>query len=178
MIAIYIKIEIRKNMEREVELSLRQQYKDIVLDGLHKENKIELPRSLIDGEYNRLKSELEKNLKQQQGIDAEKIASESDSVLTEQAKKRVSLQLILAEIIKINELKADPKKVREMVEHAASGYEDPDSVVNWYYSDKKNLAEVEVLVLEDNVIDWVLEHANVVEKKCTFDEIMNKRQTA
>ncbi|MFL2555308.1 MAG: hypothetical protein ACJ0Q4_00390 [Gammaproteobacteria bacterium] len=52
-----------------------------------------------------------------------------------------------------------------MVEHAASGYEDPDSVVNWYYSDKKNLAEVEVLVLEDNVIDWVLEHANVVEKK-------------
>ena len=173
-----LKIEIRKNMEREVELSLRQQYKDIVLDGLHKENKIELPRSLIDGEYNRLKSELEKNLKQQQGIDAKKIASESDSVLTEQAKKRVSLQLILAEIIKINELKADPKKVREMVEHAASGYEDPDSVVNWYYSDKKNLAEVEVLVLEDNVIDWVLEHANVVEKKCTFDEIMNKRQTA
>ena len=65
-----------------------------------------------------------------------------------------------------------------MVEHAASGYEDPDSVVNWYYSDQKNLAEVEVLVLEDNVIDWVLEHANVVEKKCTFDEIMNKRQTA
>ena len=149
-----------------------------VLQLLYKENKIELPRSLIEGEHNRLKDELEKNLKNQQGIDRKKIASESESVLIEQAKKRVSLQLILAEIIKLNDLKADPKKVREMVEHAASGYEDPKSVVDWYYSDQKNLAEVEMLVLEDNVIDWVLEHSNVVEKKCSFDDIMNKRQTA
>jgi len=173
-----LKLEIKKNMEREVELSLRQQHKDMVLQLLYKENKIELPRSLIEGEHNRLKDELEKNLKNQQGIDRKKIASESESVLIEQAKKRVSLQLILAEIIKLNDLKADPKKVREMVEHAASGYEDPKSVVDWYYSDQKNLAEVEMLVLEDNVIDWVLEHSNVVEKKCSFDDIMNKRQTA
>ena len=107
-------------MEREVELSLRQQHKDMVLQLLYKENKIELPRSLIEVEQNRLKDELEKNLKNQQGIDRKKIASESESVLIEQAKKRVSLQLILAEIIKLNDLKAEPKKVREMVEHAAS----------------------------------------------------------
>ena len=65
-----------------------------------------------------------------------------------------------------------------MVEHAASGQEDPKAVINWYYSDKKNLAEVEVLSLEDNVVDWVLEHANVTDKPSTFDEIMNKGQTA
>ena len=86
--------------------------------------------------------------------------------------------MILAELIKQNDLKADPKKVRQMVEHAASGYEDPKAVINWYYSDKKNLAEVEVLSLEDNVVDWVLEHANVTDKPSTFDEIMNKGQTA
>ena len=126
-----------------------------------------VPASCIDHKYSSIAGTIPKL-----------IASESESVLIEQAKKRVSLQLILAEIIKLNDLKADPKKVREMVEHAASGYEDPKSVVDWYYSDQKNLAEVEMLVLEDNVIDWVLEHSNVVEKKCSFDDIMNKRQTA
>ena len=172
-----LQAEIKKNMEREAELSLRRQLKDIVLDMLHDKNKIELPQTLITSERDRLKSELEKNLKQQ-GVDAKKIASVSDSVLVEQAKKRVSLQIILAEMIKQNDLKADPKKVREMVEHAASGYDDPKVVIDWYYSDQKNLAEVEVLALEDNVVDWVLEHADVTEKECTFDEIMNKRQTS
>jgi trigger factor len=169
--------EIKNNMEREVELSLRRQLKDMVLDKLYSENKIELPQSLVANERERLLGELEKNIKQQ-GADLEKIKSASETLIAEQAKKRVSLQLILAEIIKQNDLKADPKKVRQMVEHAASGYEDPKAVINWYYSDKKNLAEVEVLSLEDNVVDWVLEHANVTDKPSTFDEIMNKGQTA
>ena len=171
-----LRLEIKKNMEREIELSLRRQHKDMVLDKLYHENNVELPQTLVANEHERLMSELEKNIKQQ-GADAEKIKSASDTVIMEQAKKRVSLQLILAEIIKQNDLKADPKKVREMVEHAASGYEDPKAVINWYYSDKKNLAEVEVLSLEDNVVDWVLEHANVTDKPTTFDEIMNKGQT-
>ena len=171
-----LRVEIKKNMEREIELSLRRQLKDIVLDKLYDENKIELPQSLVTDEHKRLMGELEKNIKQQ-STDVEKIKSASDPVLMDQAKKRVSLQLILAEIIKKNNLKADPKKVREMVEHVASGYEDPKAVINWYYSDKKNLAEVEVLSLEDNVVDWVLEHANVTDKPSTFDEIINKGQT-
>ena len=172
-----LRIEIKKNMEREVELSLRRQLKDIVFDKLYSENKIDLPQTLVTNERERLMSDLEKNIKQQ-GADLEKIKSASEQIITDQAEKRVSLQLILAEIIKQNNLKADPKKVREMVEHAAAGYEDPEAVINWYYSDQKNLAEVEVLSLEDNVIDWVLEHANVTDKPCTFDEIMNKGQTA
>ena len=172
-----LRVEIKNNMEREVELSLRRQLKDMVLDKLYSENKIELPQSLVANERERLLGELEKNIKQQ-GADLEKIKSASETLIAEQAKKRVSLQLILAEIIKQNDLKADPKKVRQMVEHAASGYEDPKAVINWYYSDKKNLAEVEVLSLEDNVVDWVLEHANVTDKPSTFDEIMNKGQTA
>ena len=172
-----LRVEIKNNMEREVELSLRRQLKDMVLDKLYSENKIELPQSLVANERERLLGELEKNIKQQ-GADLEKIKSASETLIAEQAKKRVSLQLILAEIIKQNDLKADPKKVRQMVEHAASGYEDPKAVINLYYSDKKNLAEVEVLSLEDNVVDWVLEHANVTDKPSTFDEIMNKGQTA
>lgn len=169
--------DIKRNMEREVELTLRRQMKDMVLDALNEANDIELPQSLIANEQHRVQHELENNLKQQ-GLDAGAIASTDSSVFAEQAKKRVSLQLILAEIIKQNELKADQAKVREMIEKVASGYEDPNSVVNWYYSDQKNLAEVEALALEDNVVDWVLEHADVTDKACTFDEIMNKGQTA
>jgi trigger factor len=169
--------EIKRNMDREVELTLRRQLKDGVFESLREANEVELPHALVHNEQHRVKHELENNLKQQ-GLDGGTIAGADDSVFKEQAEKRVSLQLIVGEIIKENELKADPAKVREMIEQAASGYEDPNSVVNWYYSDQKNLAEVEALALEDGVIDWILEHADVTDKACTFDEVMNKGQTA
>lgn len=172
-----LRSEIKRNMEREVDLTLRRQMKDTVLDALYAANEIELPQALVTNAAHRAKQDFENNL-ERQGLGAESLASLDDSMVTESAKKRVSLQLILAEIIKKNELKADPAKVREMIEQAASGYEDPNTVLNWYYSDQKNLAEVEAMALEDDVVDWILGHANVSDKACTFDEIMNKGQTA
>ncbi len=169
--------EIKQNMVREVELTLRRQIKDKVLDELHQSNTLDLPQSMVANEEHRVRHELEDNFKRQ-GMDPGALAKADSSLFEEQAKKRVSLQLIVAEIIKENELKADPAKVREMIEQAASGYEDPAAVINWYYSDQKNLREVEALALEDVVIDWVLEHASVTDKACTFDEVMNKGQTA
>jgi trigger factor len=169
--------EIRRNMEREVELTVRRQIKDKIFEALREANEVELPQSLVANEQHRVKHEMENNLKRQ-GLDAGAIAGADESLFKEQAEKRVSLQLIVGEIIKQNELKADPAKVREMIEQAASGYEDPTAVINWYYSDQKNLAEVEALALEDGVVDWVLEHVSVTDKACTFDEIMNKGQTA
>jgi trigger factor len=147
-----------------------------VFESLREANDVELPQALVANEQHRVKHELENRLKQQ-GLDSGAIGGADASLFTEQAEKRVSLQLIVGEIIKQNELKADPAKVRAMIEQAASGYEDPNAVVNWYYSDQKNLAEVEALALEDGVVDWVLAHANVLDKACTFDEIMNKGQT-
>ncbi|GJM04602.1 MAG: trigger factor [marine bacterium B5-7] len=172
-----LRVELKRNMEREVGLTLRRQIKDTVMDALHEANEIELPQALVANEAHRAKHDFENNLKRQ-GHNADAIGSLDASVFAEQAKKRVSLQLILGEIIKQNELKADPEKVKEMIEQVASGYEDPSAVLNWYYSDQKNLAEVESLALEDDVVDWVLGHANVTDKACTFDEIMNKGQTA
>ena len=147
--------EIKRNMEREVDLTLRRQIKDVVMDALHEANEIELPQALVANEANRAKQDFENNLKRQ-GHNAGAIGSLDASVFTEQAKKRVTLQLILGEIIKQNELKADPAKVKEMIDQVASGYEDPSAVLDWYYSDQKNLAEVESLTLEDDVVDWVL----------------------
>ena len=171
------KNEIKRNMEREVELTLQRQIKDTVLDKIYQENTIELPQALVANERQRVQQELENNMKNQ-GMDPSALAKADPSLFDEQAKKRVSLQLIAAEIIKQNELKVDPAKVRKMIEQLASGYEDPNAVVNWYYSDKKNLAEVESLALEDEMVNWILEHANVTDKACTFDEVMNKGQTA
>ena len=169
--------EIRRNMEREVELTVRRQLKENVFEELREVNEVELPQSLVANEQHRVKHEMEDRLKQQ-GLDSGAIGEADASLFKDQAEKRVSLQLIVGEIIKENELKADPAKVRQMIEQAASGYEDPNAVINWYYSDQKNLAEVESLALEDSVVDWVLGHASVSDKACTFDEIMNKGQTA
>ena len=95
----------------------------------------------------------------------------------DQAKKRVALQLIVAELIRQNGLKAEPAKVRAMLEKNASSYEDPDAVINWYYSDKGRLAEVEAVVLEDEVIEWVVAKAKMTELDLQFDDLMNKGQT-
>ena len=132
---------------------------------------------MVTNEEHRVRHELVDNFKRQ-GMDPSVLSKADPALFSEQAKKRVSLQLIVTEIIKQNELKADPAKVREMIEQAASGYQDPAAVINWYYSDQKNLKEVEALALEDVVIDWVLAHASVTDKACTFDEVMNKGQTA
>ena len=169
--------EIRRNMEREVELTARRQLKESVFEALREANDVELPQSLVTNEQHRVKNEMQERLKQQ-GLDGGAIGEADASLFTEQAEKRVALQLIVGEIIKENELKADPARVREMIEQAAAGYEDPNAVVNWYYSDQKNLAEVEALALEDGVVDWVMLNATVTDKSSTFDEIMNKGQTA
>ncbi|MEM7027513.1 MAG: trigger factor [Pseudomonadota bacterium] len=170
------KAEIQKNMEREVDLTLRQQVKNTVLDALHADNEVDLPQSMVMQESQRIKEELEQNMKRQ-GIDSSPIKGADDKLFTEQAEKRVSLQLLVAEIIKKNDIKPEQSRVRSMIEEMATGYEDPNTVINWYYSDKNNLAQVEALVLEEEVINWVLMNAKVTEKARSFDEIMNKRQT-
>ena len=168
--------EIQRNLEREVEMTTRKQMKDEVMDALHSANTIELPQILVDSEARRIQQQLQENLRHQ-GLDPGAIQSAELTMFKDEAQKRVALQLIFAEIVKQNSMKVDPAKVREMIEKMASGYEDPSAVINWYYSDQKNLAEVEALALEDDIVDWVMNHAQIEDESCTFDELMNKRQT-
>jgi trigger factor len=168
--------EIRRNLGREAELAIRRSMKDSIMKALHEANSVELPQSLVDMEDKQVQQQFHDNL-QQQGLGPDTVQSADPSLFRNEAQRRVALQLIFAEIVKQNELKVDPGKVREMIEKMASGYEDPSAVINWYYSDQKNLAEVEALALEDNIVDWVMEHAKVSDKPYTFDELMNKGQT-
>ena len=90
----------------------------------------------------------------------------------EQAGRRVQLGLLVAEIVKKHQLYAKPEQIRAVVEEQAQSYEDPEDVIRWYYSDTQRLAQVEALVVEDNVVDWVLSVAQVSDKAVPFDELM------
>ena len=168
--------EVRGNMARESEKASLDQVKKAVLDALYAANKIDLPESMVTNEARRMQSELIANLKQR-GFKDSDIPEGNLDVFRQQAEKRVSLQLIISDIVKANDIKADPKKVREIIEGYAASFQQPNEVINWYYSNKDKLAEIEALALEDEVVSWLLSKARVTEKELTFDALMNKGQT-
>jgi len=93
----------------------------------------------------------------------------------DQAKRRVSLGLVLSEIVKTKELHAKPEQIKSVVEEAAQSYEHPEEVVRWYYAQPQRLAEIEGVVIEDNVVEWALSSAKVLDKNIAFDELMGQR---
>jgi trigger factor len=168
--------EIKQHMGRESESALRNRLRDSVMNALHEANQTELPKAMIETEQQNMAKQFTDNLKQY-GIDSKDAPPVDTAMFEEQASKRVALQLIVAELIRKHDLKAEAGKVRAMLEKNAASYEDPSAVVNWYYSDKSRLAEVEAVVLEDEVIDWVVGKAKITELSLQFDELMNKGQT-
>lgn len=164
--------EVRKNMVRESEQKSLAKVKESVMQQLYEANKIDLPSSLVTNEIAQLHEQFKSKLLQQ-GVQESVIPEGDPSMYSAQAEKRVTLQLLVADIIKENGIKADPSKVRTMIEKAAEGYEDTSEVVNWYYSDKNRLAEVEALALEEEVIAWIVDKARVNETELAFDALMN-----
>lgn len=171
--------EIRKHVEREAELAKRACLRDSVMDALREANQVELPKVLVDAEIHRIKHELTGNLKMR-GLPEKQIDATVERAapqFEETARRRVALRLLTAELIRAQDLKPAPEKVREIIERNAQNYEDSSSMINWYYSDKERLAEIEALALEDEVIAWVASRGKVKELRLSFDELMNKRQT-
>jgi trigger factor len=109
---------------------------------------------------------------QQRGIDTKNIPVPPDA-FKEQAEKRVRLGLIVSEIVKAQGLQAKPDQIRKQIEEFAPSYENPAEVIRYYFSDRNRLAEVEALVVEQNVVDWTLANAKVAEKALSFDDLMS-----
>ena len=169
--------QVREHMEKESRQTLHRKLRESVMSALRKANEIELPQVLVHQEIHRIRHQFEDNLKSR-GLKTEEIDKHTDDkMFEEQARNRVSLQLILAELIREQDLKADPAKVRETIMQFAQNYEDPTAILNWYYGDKERLAEIEAMTLENTVIDWVAEKARKNEVSVTFDECMNNGQT-
>ncbi|MBI3560725.1 MAG: trigger factor [Gammaproteobacteria bacterium] len=166
--------EIRQNMQRELDAALLSKLKQNVMDGLLAVNPLEVPKSLVENEAQHLAEQMAENL-QRQGMPKEQIKLQP-SFFTEQAKRRVSLGLLLAEVIRQQKLQADKAKVRQKVESLAAPYERPQEVISWYYADAQRLAEIESVVLEEQVVDWILTQAKITEKTLSFNEVMNPQK--
>jgi len=157
--------EVRKNMERELRQAIKTKVKNQVMDGLLAANPIEVPKALLENEVNRLRVQAV----QQFGgnIKPEQLPAE---LFAEQAKRRVVLGLIVAEVVKQFELKPDDAKVREMIEEMASAYQEPEQVIAWYYKNDQQMNEVRSVVLEEQVVDTVLQKATVTDKSVSYEE--------
>lgn len=167
-----MRAEIRANLEREVKKRVESRIKDQVMQALIDTTKIELPKSLIEMERERLMHAARHDL-ESRGLKVKDMPMPPD-LFEEQAKRRVSLGLILAELVKLNNLHAKPEQVRTIVEEHAQSYEHPGEVVKWYYASPDRLKDAEALALEENVVAWALSRAKTVDEPISFDELMGK----
>ncbi|MBA1202023.1 trigger factor [Pseudomonas capeferrum] len=163
--------EVRKNMDRELRQAIKTKVKNQVMDGLLAANPIEVPKALLENEVNRLRVQAV----QQFGgnIKPEQLPAE---LFEEQAKRRVVLGLIVAEVVKQFELKPDDARVRAMIEEMASAYQEPEQVINWYYKNDQQMNEVRSVVLEEQVVDTVLQKATVTDKSVSYEEAVKPAQ--
>lgn len=162
--------EIKDSLTQEVSKRIRAKLKEQVFQALVEAVNLELPKTLIGVEINRLMQMTQQNL-QQRGVDLSNVTLEP-SMFEDQAKKSASLRLILAELVNKNELQAKPEQIRAMVDQFAQSFERPEDVVRWYYEDPKRLDEPVALATEENVVAWVLASAKVSDKKVKFDDLM------
>ena len=165
-----MRAEIKSNLERELKKRIQSKTKDQVMEALASVSELELPRSLVDLEVGRLQDQAVKDL-EARGMTTKDLQLPPE-LFVERAEKRVKLGLILSEVVKQNDLKAKPEQIRAIVEEHAESFEDPKQMVRWYYSDQSRLAEVESMVLEDNVVEWAAESMEVATVTQSFDEIM------
>jgi trigger factor len=165
-----MRAEIKLSLEQEVEKRVKARIKEAVFQALIAESKLEVPKSLIGVEVNRMMQMTAQNL-QQRGMPAKDIQLEP-AMFEEQAKRSTTLRLILSEIVNSNNLQANAEQVRAVVDTFANSYEKPEELVQWYYADVKRLDEPAALATEENVVSWVLEKAKVTAKKIKFDELM------
>ena len=166
--------EIESNLRREVKKRLHSKVKDQVMEALLKANPIDVPNALVDMEIRRLMQAARQDMEQRGGVKMKDFPMQREWFV-DQAKRRVSLGLLLSEIVKVNELHAKSEQIKTIVEEAAQSYEHPEEVVRWYYAQPKRLAEIEGVAIEDNVVEWALSTAKAVDKEVAFDELMGQK---
>ncbi|MBU3713033.1 MAG: trigger factor [Limnohabitans sp.] len=168
-----LRADIRKNLEREVKFRLLGRNKQAALDALVAQAELELPQSIVQAELGRMVESARNDLKQRGIKDADK-APIPDDIFRPQAEKRVRMGLVVAELVRAQNLSATPEQIKAHIEDLASSYEKPEEVVRWYYSDMNRLGEVEAMVIENNVTQHVLASAKVKDKAISFDELMGQ----
>ena len=165
-----LKAEVKSNLEREVKRRVQARLKEQAMALLLQKSAPDLPQSLVAMEIERLMKMTEADM-QARGVQSVKLAAD---MFTEQAERRVRLGLILAEIVQVNKLVAQPDQIRALVQDQAQSYEEPEQVVQWYYQNPERMQEIESLALEENVVAWVAGQAQVEDVATSFEELMGR----
>jgi trigger factor len=168
-----LRADIKKNLEREVKFRVQARNKQAVMDALVAKAELDLPKSVVQSELDRLVEGARADLKQRGIKDADKAPIPAE-LFQEQAERRVRLGLVVAELVRSHELYAKPEQIKAHIDELASSYEKPADVVRWYTGDNRRMAEVEAVVVENNVTEFVLSKAKVTDKLVAFDELMGQ----
>ena len=168
-----LKEEVKKNMQRELDQTLKTGVKESVIDALIAANEIDVPKALLDQEVNALREQAKQRFEQQGN--GQNLPELPDDMFSANAQRRVSVGLLIGQIIKENKVEVDDARVDALIETTASAYEDPSEVIEYYKNNQELLQQIQNLALEEQAIDTILEQAKVKEVKKSFDEVMNKK---
>ncbi len=169
--------EVRGNMARELKNAVQGKIKQQVMDAVSAAHtSLEVPRALVAREVEAMRNQMFQQFGGAAGQDLDLNSLLPDEMFTENAERRVKLGLVLSELVSKFALEVDAGKVRAAVEELASTYQNPEEVINWYYSSQEQLAPVESKVLEDQMVEKLLENANIVEKVCSYQEALAQTQ--
>ena len=168
-----LRADIRKNLEREVKYRLLGRNKQPALDALVAQAELDLPNSIVPSELDRMAQGAREELKHRGIKDADK-APIPEEVFRPQAERRVRMGLVVSEVVRMHNLHATPDQIKAHVEELAASYEKPAEVIRWYYSDNRRMAEVEAIVIENNVTNYVLSLVKPKVKEVSFDELMSQ----
>jgi trigger factor len=166
-----LRASVKKNLEREVRQRVLARNKTAVMDALIAASRLDLPKALVASELERMMNAAREDLKQR-GIKDAETAPLPQELFETQAERRVRLGLVVAELVRANNLQAKPEQLQAHIEEMSQSYENPAEVMRWYLSDRKRMAEVEAMVIEKNVTEFVLAKAKVSQKQLAFDELM------
>jgi trigger factor len=167
-----LRADVKKNLEREVKFRVLSRNKAAVMDAIAANAELDLPEALVNNELERLVEAARADLKQRGVKDADK-APIPPEIFKPQAERRVRLGLVVAELVKTHGLQAKPEQLQAHIEEVSQSYEKPADVMRYYLSDRQRMSEVESVVIENNVTEFVLSRAKVNDKLLPFDELMS-----
>ncbi|SEP83093.1 trigger factor [Ectothiorhodospira magna] len=164
--------EVRKNMGRELEQAIKAKVKEQVMEALLERNPLDLPQAVVKDEINRLREQAISRF----GRSAQGVPQLGDDLFEEEAQRRVALGLIIREIIRRDAIRVDQSLITAELETISAGYEDSEQVMNYYRANKQAMSTLEAMVLEQQVVDFLLAQCQINDEPTSFERIMNPSQ--
>lgn len=164
-----VRERITESLERERDQAVRARVKNQVMDSLVEKNEVELPQTLVDSEIEQLRQQTRERMRQA-GAEGDEPELPADQFETE-ARRRVALGLLVNEIVRANDIQLDGERMQQALQRVASGYEQPEQVMQYYLQNQEMMQSLQLQVMEDQVVDWVMEKAQVTDKPMTLDAL-------